>query len=97
MEGLTQVWMEPDSDFFERIDSLGGWPTNNEYVSFLHVAEGPRPCYFGNEYKRDEYNTTLFSRDDYLWWKLSDKFKAEVKAKYWNDFRSRVYRLKVED
>lgn len=81
IEELYQIWMESDDDFFKRIDECGGWPTGMKYVTYQHTFESKRPCYFGNENRRDEWNTTFHSADDYYLWKLSEEAKNEIRRK----------------
>jgi hypothetical protein len=82
IENLYQEWCEPLTKFFERLDSLGGWPIGFKYATFIHDNTNRRIVYFGNQYLRNGWNTTFCSCDDYYWWKLSDVKKLEIQ-KLW--------------
>ena len=80
IEDLYQLWMESDDDFFKRVDECGGWPIGMKYVTLQHTVESKRSCYFGNEYRRDEWNTTFKTADDYYLWKLSEEAKDKIRT-----------------
>jgi hypothetical protein len=59
----------------------------HQYVSFYHSGVRERECEFGDKHLRTEWWTTVYSRDDYLWWKLSPERKEKeaqlVREKFW--------------
>lgn len=87
---LYHNWCEPDEAFFKRIDEFGGWPLGMQYVSFYHMAGGPRPCEFGNTELRNEWWTTICSADDYYYWKISDQFKKNLEEENRKKFAREV-------
>lgn len=73
---LFHCFWDTKEAFFARIDECGGWPHNAKSVVLKHVCESNRPCYFSlKEDVRDEWNTSIFTSDDYYWWKISEKQK----------------------
>jgi len=83
MNKLKHVWCEPLSNFFARIDECGGWPLGKQYVGFQHSDE--RLAGFTDTPRSDGWWTTICHVDDYYFWKLSDKAKANWKQKIIND------------
>lgn len=79
MNNLYSVRCEPLEDLFKRIDSLGGWPLGQHFVTTIHDLGTRLPCLFTHRRMRDEWYTTICSADDYYWWKLSDEKKAAEK------------------
>ena len=57
-------------------DNLKGWPIDYTYLGFAHT-DG-REMSFRNEGVNTGMWTQVYTRDEYLWWKLSDKFKKAV-------------------
>jgi hypothetical protein len=71
---------------FKRIDSQGGWPLDKRYATILHSLASE--VIFTDNYIRDEWHTTLYSSDDYYWWKISKEGRTK--------FREEGRRIKVE-
>lgn len=90
---LFNLWLESEDDFFKRVEECGGWPMEFKYVSIYHTVERERDCEFGNKYLRNEWWTTLYSIDDYLWWKLSPERKAEEAKKVRGTFANEIRRM----
>jgi hypothetical protein len=90
---LYQEWLESEDCFFKRVEELGGWPMDQAFVSIFHSINSKRPCEFGNQDLRTGWWTTIYSRDDYLWWKLSEPFKSELKAKHFQQFKQQIARM----
>ncbi len=87
---LHHVWTESEDDFFTRVDKVGGWPSDKKYVSFLHSDE--RKCEFTEHYLRTEWWTTVYSCDDYYWWKVSTSRKEDIKHHTRMEFAGEVLR-----
>ena len=64
-------------DFFKKIEGNGGWPLDKRYVSVFHTVDIKRECSFDNKSLRNEWWTTLYDVDDYLWWKMSPDGKKK--------------------
>jgi hypothetical protein len=94
MKGLFHKYCESQESFFKKIDNLGGWPVGNKFVTFIHSVESERECYFGNEYKRDGWNTTIYSADEYCWWKISDEGRKRIREEFFQKFKHLVDSLK---
>lgn len=90
---LFNLWCESADDFFTRVEVSGGWPMHCRYVSTYHSLERERECRFGNDYLRTEWWTTAYSRDDYLWWKLSAERKKVEADKVRAQFAAQVRRM----
>lgn len=70
---------ESEDEFFKKIDALGGWPIQAKSVVIKH-GFAPYDCYFSVVREiRDEWNTSLYTSDDYYLWKLSDEAKAKIR------------------
>lgn len=93
MERLYHIWCETKENFFNRIDEYGGWPLNKKYVVFKHVVECERPCYFTDQHIHNEWYTTLYSCDEYYWWKISDKGKGLIEQDIISKFKNKIDRL----
>lgn len=79
----------PDN-FFPKVDTMGGWPIEAKSVVMKH-GFSPFDCYFSkNEYVRDEWNTTLFTADDYYLWKLSEKSKDKLREEGFKEAKNRI-------
>lgn len=87
---LHHTFMSSDNDFFRRIDECGGWPHDAKFVVMRH---GCRSCYFSNDNVRDGWNTTLYSSDDYYWWKLSEEAKETHRSQARHKFANEMCRL----
>lgn len=73
--------------FFKRIDEYGGWPldeNNNsyKYVGYFHTTEEKRECFFSNDYRRTDFQSSIYSVDQYYWWKISDNYKKEIEKQF---------------
>lgn len=85
-EGLYWMARDTKNEFFGRIDECGGWPHNAKSVVYKHCCEEKRPCYFSAGANiRDEWNTSIYSADEYYMWKLSPvataEFELEIRDK----------------
>ena len=77
--------------FFKRVDECGGWPHNAKSVGYKHTCELERPCYFSVlENVRDEWNTSLYSSDEYYWWKISEDKKTKIKNSFEKEFKNKL-------
>lgn len=96
---VTHDWMMTDTEFFQRIDSCGGWPLGMRFISIFHDGPGKgRRCAFGNQRLRTDWWTTICEADDYYWWKLSPDGKQKyiersVKATAVLTIKPTVYKL----
>lgn len=88
---LFNNWLESEDDFFNRVEVCGGWPMQYRFVSFYHSGVRERACMFGDVSLRTEWWTTAYSRDDYLWWKLSPERKRKEAANVRQTFAAEVY------
>ena len=93
---LTWQYGETESVFFERIEKLGGWPANAKSVVYRHTGERERPCYFSTlDNVRDDWNTSIYTSDDYYLWKLSDKAKDRLREQGRQEIRCVLRKLGV--
>lgn len=77
VKGLVHKGIFTTKDqFFAAIDEAGGWPLGYEYVGFEHTEE--RKAGFSNSPIYHGWWTTLYSSDDYYFWKLSDEAKHKI-------------------
>ena len=90
MEKLYRHGADSREDLFKHIDSLGGWPLSKQFVVMKHVVEALHPCYFSNNPIRDDYNTTLYSRDEYLWWKMSENGKLNIRKEHFQGCKTLI-------
>lgn len=85
---------DTDSEFFRRIEQYGGWPLEDDqqYVGFEHTDER-RAGFTDKPYSTGMW-TTIYHRDDYLWWKISDRRKdkiaRDIRNKFANEMLSRA-------
>lgn len=93
MPKLFHLWLDTEDEFFTRLDSCGGWPIGQNYVVREHCCDRERPCHFSSTPQHDEWNTTLYSVDDYYWWKVSPAKKKQIYAQYWKKFKRKVISL----
>lgn len=90
---LYHLLMDKDDEFFARVDEYGGWPLGMKYVSFFHSGPaGPRKCEFGNDYLRTGWWTTVYSADDYYWWKVSNSRKELFKKRIFHELGAELFR-----
>lgn len=69
---------EGEDEFFNKIDQLGGWPPYAKSVVMVH-GFSPFNCYFSESREvRDEWNSSVFTSDQYYYWKLSYEAKAKI-------------------
>ena len=62
---------------FKWIDeNLNGWPAEYQYLGFEHTDE--RQMSFRANGANTGWWTQCYTRDEYLWWSLSEKFKKAV-------------------
>jgi hypothetical protein len=79
---LYEIAGEDMNSFFKRIDAWGGWPLAAKSVVLVHgcYEDGKRTVYFSTRaHVRDEWNTSLYTADDYYLWKVSFDRLALVK------------------
>jgi len=70
-----------DAEFFDAIDATGGWPVGYRYVQFYHAMDNAgRTCRFTNDSTNTGWWTTICTRDQYLWSRISDSYKLHVAA-----------------
>ena len=87
MKEIFHNFQDTKEQFFARIDESGGWPWNAKSVVLKHTGvSGDRPCYFSQALNiRNEWNTSIYTSDDYYLWKLSptaiSKIKGEERTK----------------
>jgi hypothetical protein len=91
-DNLYRLGTDTQEEFFARIDMMGGWPLGYKFVTQQHTTMTERPCYFGNQQIRNEMNTTIFSADDYYWWKLTAERKAQERLKTRKEFALEITR-----
>jgi hypothetical protein len=91
--GLYWDSREPAAAFFNRIDKLGGWPLEAKYCIVQHGCDKQRSCYFSTRKVHDDWNSTIYSSDDYYWWKLSDHYKKQKRQDLLDDFKLQVSRI----
>lgn len=83
---LGYLFNRRDEQFFEDIDKAGGWPLGYKYVGFEHTSE--RRAGFTNTPISTGHWTTLYSSDDYYFWKLSDEAKQKIIKSVVSDCRA---------
>ena len=79
---------------FQQIDGEGGWPADKKYLCVAHDI-GDRALEFTNEYRWNEWWSTLATADDYYWWKISQEFKDKIRAEHAQEFRKIIGRIKL--
>lgn len=89
-------YLKNDERFFQMVDFLGGWPVTAKSVVLQHNDK--RSCYFSSEKDiRDGWNTSIFTSDEYYWWKLSDakknEFRKEICGTIGQNLLSKSYKL----
>ncbi len=78
-------------EFFKRIDECGGWPHNAKSLVYRHTGELERSCYFSTlEFVGDEWNTTIYSSDEYYWLKISEDKKTKIKNCIEREFKNKL-------
>ena len=93
MRELTQAfWNEAPEIMFHKIEEIGGWPKDKPFLAFYH-GDMPRECEFFAHEVRSEWWTTYLTRDEYLWWQLSPKFKTKRFDEVIAAFENRIQRL----
>ena len=90
VEGIYYLGSDTMEEFFTRIDNCGGWPLGRKFLTVRHTTEDERPCYFSDESIRDEWNTTMFSADEYYWWKMSDEAKEKHRKTIRREFAREI-------
>ena len=78
MRELKHVYGETQDSFFAKIDSFGGWPVGYKYVSFFHGNWDNRYCSFTNTFRCNDWWTTVYTSDDYYFWKLTEEKKLDI-------------------
>lgn len=84
---------EPVENVFERIRTSGGWPDGKKYLAAFHGCELKRECMFCKMPVRNEWWTTIATRDDYFWWRISPEFKLSLARSTIEEFKHRIARL----
>ena len=92
MNNLYTLGGDHQDTLFERIDEYGGWPLEWNYLIVRHTVRTKRPCYFSNINLHDEWNTARYSRDDYLWWKISECRKETIKQEHFKECKFIILR-----
>jgi len=91
MKELYHIFHDTKETFFKRIDEFGGWPHNAKSVVLKHCCEEKRPCYFCTlKSVRNEWNTSIYTDDDYYWWKISSEKKLEIEKELRNKIRNSI-------
>jgi len=57
-------------------ENLRGWPSDYQHLGFEHTDE--RQMSFRINGANTGWWTQCYTRDEYLWWSLSEKFKRAV-------------------
>ena len=93
--GLYHLSTEPDrlTTLFTRIDQHGGWPLDYKFLIVRHTVERERPLYFSTVPIDNEHNTTIYTADDYHWWKLTPEAKALHRARYRRELLSEIQHM----
>lgn len=71
-------------DFMRRVEQYGGWPMDKLWVGFAHSDE--RECSFTDTNVRSGWHTSMYHRDQYLWWKMTPAMKNEIRKGHRNAF-----------
>lgn len=84
---------ETAAEFFQKIDERGGWPldSDRDWVGFEHTSER-RAGFTDKPYRTGKW-TTLYHRDDYLWWKMSDARKKKIAEDVRREFAREIERI----
>lgn len=84
---ITCSMRETNETLCKKVMEDGGWPREAMSLVMKHSCERDRPCYFSKIIVRDEWNTSVLTRDEYYWWALSDTKKAEIEREIRNKIR----------
>lgn len=76
---LIHPYTRPLEVFLQLIDDTGGWPHSYTHVSFFHDGpDGNRRCQFTTSPVNTGGWATVCHADEYYYWKLSARKKAEL-------------------
>lgn len=81
---MSEIYRDPGESIekvFQRIEDAGGFPDGLPFLTSIHGVGTRRMMCFTSHAVRDEWNTTIATRDEYLWWLISDDFKDRAIAR----------------
>jgi hypothetical protein len=73
----------------DKVDAAGGWNPQAVCVQFYHGIED-RHCIFSNQNVNTAWWTTVLTRDEYYWHRISDAKKAKIRRDIVNEIRSQI-------
>jgi hypothetical protein len=72
----------------KKVDDAGGWNPLAVTVKFQHSDE--RKCIFSDNYHNSGWWTVVLTRDDYYWYKLSERKKKAIYAELLDSVKLKV-------
>lgn len=79
---ITISDMESFDSIFTRLDLVGGWPPEYDYLLQRRTTETELECKFSNRQVYSNGWSVACHRDVYAWWGLKDNWKTEYKTRF---------------
>lgn len=87
--GFQHAHRDSIGDLCDKVDCAGGWNPLAVCVQFYHGIED-RHCIFNNQNVNTGWWTTVLTRDQYYWQRLSESMKAKVRTDIVREIRSQI-------